>query len=529
MRLKDVDCGLFSVVLLRPKPTQTNTMPVLQQQIVVRFGIFELDVQARELYRNGVRIRLAPQPLDLLIALLQQPGAVLTREALQQRLWPPGTFVDYEHGLNKTVRKLREALGDSADEPRYIETVQRSGYRFIAPVMQADVPPPIAAPSSSPAAAASSTPPPDTTATATEANRPTSHRFPRRYQRIAALSLLLVLAATITTILILRNTRSHSQTQSVRTHDPRAEEAYLHGRYLWFGGHPFAASDYFKRAIEIEPDYGEAWAGMSMYYGATLVSGRIDPTAALGLQQDAAVKAVRFAPGLAEAHLAQCAALFLNTWHYEPADQECTRARRLDPTNAELLHFQGKMLAAVHHEQDAVEVQRAASRLDPLSKPWAMSQALMQAHRYDEAFAEGRARLEAFPHDPRLLNTLALISLYRGNPDQYADFLEQSYRSDGDEASAAQIRDAYRDKGASGIARWKLERLQKQGRTGYVSPFRLAAAYIAVGDREQALTQLSIALDHRASDMLWIRCYPEFDVLASDPRYQHLLQQLPTL
>ncbi|GAA3756967.1 winged helix-turn-helix domain-containing protein [Terriglobus aquaticus] len=499
-------------------------MPVLQPQTTIRFGIFELDVQARELYRNGVRIRLAPQPLDLLIALLEQPGAVLTREVLQQRLWPPGTFVDYEHGLNKSVRKLREALGDSADSPRYIETVQRSGYRFIAPVIQPDAPTPAAPPDPSPTQAPPSTPASaDTTAKPTGADRPT-----RRYQRYAAYAFLLLLAVATATIAVPRLIGSHSRNTAVPGHDPRAQEAYLHGQYLWFGGHPFAASDYFKRAIEIEPDYGAAWAGMSMYYGATLVNGRIDPTAALGLQQDAAAKALRFAPNLAEVHLAQCGSLFLNTWQYQVANPECERARQLDPANAEIYHFQSKMLAAIHREQDAVEMQRTASRLDSLSKPWAMSQALLQARRYDEAFAEGRARLEAFPHDPRLLYNLALISLYRGNPTQYADFLEQSYRSDGDEASAAQISDAYRSSGVSGIARWKLERLQQQSRTGYVSAFRLATAYMAVGDREQALTQLTIAVHQHAPDLLWIRCYPEFDALGSDPRYQAIARQLPS-
>lgn len=109
-------------------------MPITQPGTTVRFGLFELDTEVQELHRGSVRIRLAKQPFDLLIALIEQPGEVISREALQQRLWPPDTFVDYDHGLNKTVRKLREVLGDSAESPRYIETIQRIGYRFIAPV-----------------------------------------------------------------------------------------------------------------------------------------------------------------------------------------------------------------------------------------------------------------------------------------------------------------------------------------------------------------------------------------------------------
>jgi len=98
------------------------------------FGRFELDIPARELRKDGVRLRLQDQPFEVLLMLLQQAGDVLTREDLRQRLWPDGTFVDFEHGLNAAVKRLRSALGDSADAPRFIETLHRRGYRFIGAV-----------------------------------------------------------------------------------------------------------------------------------------------------------------------------------------------------------------------------------------------------------------------------------------------------------------------------------------------------------------------------------------------------------
>lgn len=98
----------------------------------VRFGPFELDSRAGELRRNGSRVNLAEQPLKFLLALLDRPGQLVSRDELRQRLWPDDTFVDFEHGLNAAVKRLRDALGDSADTPRYIETVPRRGYRFIA-------------------------------------------------------------------------------------------------------------------------------------------------------------------------------------------------------------------------------------------------------------------------------------------------------------------------------------------------------------------------------------------------------------
>ncbi len=101
---------------------------------VARFGLFELDLSAGELRKSGVKLRLQGQPFQVLALLLERAGEVVTREELQQKLWPSDTFVDFDHSLNTAINKVREALGDSAASPRYVETLARRGYRFIAPV-----------------------------------------------------------------------------------------------------------------------------------------------------------------------------------------------------------------------------------------------------------------------------------------------------------------------------------------------------------------------------------------------------------
>jgi TolB-like protein/Tfp pilus assembly protein PilF len=100
---------------------------------VIRFGAFELDVRAGELRKKGLKVRLQDQPLEILVMLLERLGEVVTREELRSKLWPTDTFVDFDHGLNKAVNRLRVALGDSAENPRFIETLPRRGYRFIEP------------------------------------------------------------------------------------------------------------------------------------------------------------------------------------------------------------------------------------------------------------------------------------------------------------------------------------------------------------------------------------------------------------
>ena len=107
----------------------------------LRFGSFELDIRSRELRKDGVCIRLQEQPFEILRMMLERPGDVVTRDELRQRLWPDGTFVDFEHSLNAAVKRLRSALGDAADNPRFVETLPRRGYRFIAaPAADGDEP-----------------------------------------------------------------------------------------------------------------------------------------------------------------------------------------------------------------------------------------------------------------------------------------------------------------------------------------------------------------------------------------------------
>src|ERR1700726_5205934 len=107
-------------------------------QVRLRFGVFELDLLAGELRKHGLRVRLQEQPFQVLAMLLDHAGEVVTREELQKKLWSANTFVDFDHGLNKAINKIRDALGDSAESPRFVETVARRGYRFLAEVKLAE-------------------------------------------------------------------------------------------------------------------------------------------------------------------------------------------------------------------------------------------------------------------------------------------------------------------------------------------------------------------------------------------------------
>src|SRR5262245_45285010 len=120
------------------KPLSSAAIP----SSIRRFSVFELDLRTGELRKNGMRLRLQEQPFQVLAMLLERPGELVTRDDLRQKLWPADTFVDFDHGLNTAVTKLREVLADSAASPRYIETLPKRGYRFIYPVEGAVTPAP---------------------------------------------------------------------------------------------------------------------------------------------------------------------------------------------------------------------------------------------------------------------------------------------------------------------------------------------------------------------------------------------------
>jgi TolB-like protein/DNA-binding winged helix-turn-helix (wHTH) protein/Flp pilus assembly protein TadD len=158
----------------------------------LRFGVFELDLRAGELRKHGLRVRLQEQPFQILAMLLEHPGEVVTREELQTRLWPADTFVDFDHGLNKAISKIREALGDSAESPRFVQTVARRGYRFLAEVKPADV-----APAESPGLATSPHLEPrsgDRAALLPKSEKP-KQLLPSRAWKISAFVLLLLTAS----------------------------------------------------------------------------------------------------------------------------------------------------------------------------------------------------------------------------------------------------------------------------------------------------------------------------------------------
>ncbi len=176
---------------------------------IARFGIFEVDLNAMELRKHGLRLKLPEQPFQILVMLLERPGEIVTRDELRNRLWQTDTFVDFDHGLNNAVMRLREVLGDSSDNPRFVETIPRRGYRFIAHVEESFPAPPAAVHESGAnqvVIGTPATPPESTTAPPKGDSHPLSQR--RVALSVVAALVLTLVAAAAARYFITRNSNS---------------------------------------------------------------------------------------------------------------------------------------------------------------------------------------------------------------------------------------------------------------------------------------------------------------------------------
>jgi len=615
---------------------------VVEGNGTVRFGLFELDTRTAQLSRNGVRVRLQKQPLQVLCILVERPGEVVTREDLQKLLWSSDVFVDFDQGLNKSIAKLRGALGDSAESPRYIETIPRTGYRFIAPVAgpinlnnsaseigakpaneeipspqqsdprarqrwiwivlssfavavlvaagwllehQRHAVDPVRSLAVLPLDNLSGDPNQQyfadgmtdelTTMLAKDStlrviSRTSAMQFKgvrKPLPEIAhALNVDGILEGSIsrsgnqvhmTLQLIRANTDAHLWAESydrdskdvaalprevardiaARLHSsvgsttparyvsPEAHDAYLFGRFLWFRGQNEEAGKEFRKAVELQPDYALAWAGLSSYYGVAILQGSADPVQTMPQAEAAAQKAVDLDGQLAEGHLVLGASIFTYHWDFARGLQEISRAIELDPRLTQAIHMRARFLNVLGRHDEAIQTQKTASEIDPFERPWAMVTILDEARQYDAALAEAHRKLMADPQ----INMYRLIAMaYRGKgmPREWEQAYERQLQAEGDPTSAAAIQRAFQHGGQKAVIHFQLDQLQSKSKAGYVSPVDLALLYAQLGDQEKTLELLEQGFREHSPLLLWIQTDPAYDFVHADPRWRSLTHSM---
>ncbi len=307
--------------------------------------------------------------------------------------------------------------------------------------------------------------------------------------------------------------------------NPAAHDAYLHGNYLWFGDHMEESGAWFQKAIDLQPDYALAWAGLADYYGEGIATDVLDPRTSIVPEEQAAERALALDPNLAQAHQAMGAMFLIDRWDWADADREILRAISLDPQNGELYYLRACLLQAVNRHAEAIELGKKTMEIDPFSRPYALAGLYEGARQFEAALKEIRLRLEANPNNLDLLG-LEMDTLRRmGNYKEAVDVWARWHILTGDPQSAVNLRRACDRGGARGFVRWQLGRRLLQSKSSYVSPVELASYYAQLEDKERTLALLEEGYQQHAIDTLWIQGDPAYDFLHSDSRFRSIVQR----
>ncbi|MGC2297479.1 MAG: hypothetical protein WA476_01675, partial [Acidobacteriaceae bacterium] len=313
--------------------------------------------------------------------------------------------------------------------------------------------------------------------------------------------------------------------QGNRSVNPAAHDAYLHGKYLWFSDRMEESGVWFQMAIDLQPDYALAWAGLADYHGEGIAGDVLDPRTSIASEEQAAERALDLDPNLPQAHQAMGAMFLIDRWDWAGADREILRAISLDPQDGELYYLRACVLQAVNRDPEAIDLGKKAMEIDPFSRPYALASLYEAARQFDAALAEIRLRLEANPNSPDLLGLEMDTWRRTGNYKEAVDAWARWHILMGDPQSAVNLRRAWDRGGAPGFVRWQLGRRLLQSKSHYVSPVELASYYAQLGDKERTLALLEEGYRQRATDTLWIQRDPAYDFLHSDPRFRAIVQK----
>lgn len=508
--------------------------PSMVSDEILRFGIFEVDLRSGELRKNGAKVKIQELPFRALKVLLSRPNEVVSREDLRRALWPEDVFVDFDHGISSAINRLRDALGDSAENPIFVETVERRGYRWIAPVQP--VQPPLQT----------------SKLTVTEMAAPLasiSEDAPSANNSRPVLTWVLPILAIAILAWVLRPVTPRANADAARTSvsvsapasvhhpsNPEAEDFYLKGRFYWNKRTPEGltkAVDLFTQAIVHDPGYAKAYVGLADCYNLLREYTLMPASEAYPRALAAAKKAVELDDQSSEAHTSLAFASFWGMWDAATADREFRRAIELDPKNAIAHHWYATYLITVGRPSEALAEIDQARALDPSSAAILADKGdiLMSAGQMDEGMKLLK-QMEAT--DPSFISPhryLKRAYLEHGDGVNYVAEAKQEATLMKDPVGMAIANAAQRGfdtSGFEGMLKGVRAIETKYYAEDKLSPYELAEVCARMGDREEALRYLQASLEKHDQDMPSLPTDSAFQSLQGEPQFQAILARART-
>lgn len=460
-----------------------------------KFGAFEVDLAARELRKRGVRLRLDAKAFDLLVVLLENRGELLTRDRLRTRLWP-ATHVDFEHGLNNAINRLRAALGDSAHAPRFIETLPRRGYRFVASIESVET-----------------TPQPEL-----------PHRLHFGLKRVIAAACLVLLSALLLA-------------SYIRLPRPQQESAALPASCIK-GAHlldsldfesPPAAHLYLQECVAAAPSYAHGRQSLAISYNRMAAAGLLDPATAYPAAIAEAESALALDSKQALAYVARGVARLRRDWDWAAAEHDHLEAIRVAPGLPEPHHSYALLLAGMGRHDEALRHIADAQRLAPADTLITADSGMLLylARRYTHAEAQLRLALELQPHNVAAQHHLADVLMEQGRYPEAADeFVKWLEMVGVEESERNQAGAVIARSGLAGLARRAFKKEKKSNPNGYGKALKLATLHASLGETSIALDLLDRARRERDARFIFVAVDPKFDGLRSHPRFGELLKSV---
>ena len=445
------------------------------------------------LVRGQEQVRVEPRVMDVLVHLAERAGEVVSKEELVERVWEGRSVTD--DVLTVTIYALRKALGDDARRPRYLETVSRRGYRWIAPAKSAAT---------------------DAATAQTEAPRSRTVAW----RTVAGTAALALFAAGAGWILTIPRRSRHVPTAE-------AQEAYVKGRYFldqrsvkgWQ-----QSLEQFERAVALDPQSPAAHAGLADTYSAMSDFGVASAAEMRPRAMKAAQRALELDPQSAEGHEALGRARFLFDWDFAKAERSLARSIVLDADYMPAHQAMAWLKSARGQHAEAVAAARRALQLDPVNtaRYTELAWVLALGGHYDEALREIERALQLNPRSFETYLMKGWTYELSGQPDEAFAAYREGLRIGGvPEETLRRIEAVYHAEGLAGYYRGWLDRKPRSGSMPISDTFR-AMVYVRAGELDRAIESLQQAYQKRESALAWVNVEPSFQRLRSDARFQQI-------
>jgi DNA-binding winged helix-turn-helix (wHTH) protein/Tfp pilus assembly protein PilF len=463
--------------------------------------------------------------------MLTRPGEVITREEFRQALWPSDIFVDFEQGISSAVMRLRDALRDSADNPIFIETIERRGYRWIGPIQQVDPVP----------TGAKAEEPRETDSPGKQVAAPEPPLKPSPWRKVV---FVLPLLAMLFAVWIFRpgnrdgKASAKSTPPGARTlhqaANREAEDFYLKGRFYWNKRTPESlnqALEAFTQAIAHDPNYSDAYVGLADCYNLLREFSAMPGNEAYFKAFAAAKKAVELDPQSSEAHASLAFVTFWGMWDAADSEKVFRRAIELDPNNVKAHHWYATFLYALGRHDEALTEIDVARNLAPDSSSILADKAELQwgAGHHEQAL-QSLKQLEAAEPDfisPHVYLQLAYFET--GDYPNYIAELKKDALLTHDAAQSSVAEAAARGLatgGERGLFETQLAEQRKLYEQGKLSPYFVAQTEARLGNQSEAIRYLTICIQSHDQVVLNVSADQGFVSLHGDPAFQQLLAKI---